>query len=358
MPNGAQRPPVLTAQPQAATRTGVTTGARDAGYVGPHSMVEQLGADRWKGLMGETLAAQDAASKLGSESGVEALLQKQGNAPNSAFDAALINGQGQKGFAQTSKSGAGLVDALGAANTNSQGQWSRLIGDIDKAKWDKKITEEALATNTANANAPGTGQPGAAPTVRPLGPGFNSGFDSYDDFKTKTGVGAGVHGLSQTLDPVSGFMNMLGSEGVYDGNTVSEGFRSGVVKGDLDNQNRMNAFKNIEKDYGPEAAKFLWETMTQGVWDGFGGKKSGAIYKILKDLIEGSIKNGSFKKPTLGSAGGATGSELQTAGYTTGEADQGTTDEEETARTNAYREGWGTEWDKQFREGNRKPVRS
>lgn len=47
--------------------------------------------------------------------------------------------------------------------------------------------------------------------------------------------------------------------------------------------------------------------------------------------------------------------EVKVKGYTEGSAEHGTTAEQETARTNAYMDGWGEEWDRQWREGNKNP---
>ncbi len=91
------------------------------------------------------------SGKLGDETGVQALLQQQGNSPNSAFDAALINGAGNKAFAETAKSGVGLGDSLVANNMGAQDAWKKLTGDIDAAKHDRSATAEADAFNAKQA---------------------------------------------------------------------------------------------------------------------------------------------------------------------------------------------------------------
>lgn len=125
------------------------------GPTGPKDLQESLGANAWSGLLGDTVRAEGSANALGSETGVQALLQQGGNTPNSAFDAALINGQGRKAFDATSKTGAGLSDGLTKAFGDSQNAWSGLLAESKdtkamqaKADFEKKATDEADAFNS------------------------------------------------------------------------------------------------------------------------------------------------------------------------------------------------------------------
>jgi len=99
--------------------------------------------------------------------------------------------------------------------------------------------------------------------------------------------------------------------------------------------------------------------------------------KMLQEYL--SMKNPGFMlrnmREWMKSAGyepgqgqlGTSNSEGQVAGQTSGEntgiqgyggSDTGQTDEDfETARTNAYRDGWGEEFEKQAREGSKSPQR-
>lgn len=346
---GGRQSEALTAL-TAPARTGVKPGATG----GPKSLEASMGATQWQGLMGDAKAADDAKKALGSQTGVQSLLQKQAAGPlaqNGAFDAALVSGAGGEAFRKAGND-AVLQKQLGASNQNAQGRWQGLMGDIDAAAATKKANDEWAANMAAaGAQQPGATTPSDAP--KPKGPGFNSGFENYDDFKKKTGGLTGIHDLSQKLDPVSAAQIEAGKAGKYDGPTVSEGFRGNVAKGDLDNQNRMIAMKELEKEFGAEGAQFIWDTMTQAFWDGMAGKNWGYMYYLMKQMLDGAVANGSFKKPGLDAPGRET--ELQNVGQTTGDDSHGTTAEQETARNQAYNDGWGTQWDEQFRQGNRNP---
>lgn len=370
----AAQQPQLSMVPgqQVGLRTGVTTGARDKGPQGHKSLEDMMGGERWMGLLGDAKKADDSAKALGSEAGVQSLLQKQGAAPNSAFDAALISGAGGAGFRQASKQGQGNLAALGQSNLNSQGQWQRLLGDIGAAQDQKKLHDDVRAQNERNLAASSAATtPAQAPTeTKPnslKGPGFNpgAGDGSYRGFMDTVGKGqfgldsAGIHALSQNLDPVSRAQVEAGKNGTFEGYTVSEQFRSGSAKGDLDNQNRVVAFHEFEKDFGPEAAQFLWDNLNQAVWDGFAGKNWGFIYYTLKQLLEAYKKSGAFKAtmPNPKSEVKGTGTTGETfTDEATGQT-RTTTDEQESARIRAYEEGWGTEWDQQFNSGNDDPQR-
>lgn len=128
---------------------GLTDAARDNGPQGAPDLEQHLGEQAWGKLLGDTAKAQQDATALGSESGVEAMLQKQGAAPNSAFDAALVSGAGGKGFQETAKSAEPLGNQLAGAAKDSQTTWGKLLGDVDKARFDKTATDEA---NTFNSN--------------------------------------------------------------------------------------------------------------------------------------------------------------------------------------------------------------
>ena len=153
-PNGLEQTKAYAA-PQAGNRTGLKPGAVD-GPAGAKDVESYLGADAWSKLMGDTVRAQGDASALGSETGVQGLIQQQAAQPlaqGGAFDAALINGQGQTAFGQTTKAGAGLGDSLLGQSEQSQNAWHTLMGDVNEVKRQNAATAEANATNQANADA-------------------------------------------------------------------------------------------------------------------------------------------------------------------------------------------------------------
>lgn len=337
-------------------QTDVSSGAPKtaaAGLAGGKSLEDQVnkaGAGSWDALLGRADSAQQAADSLGSESGVGALLkQNYGGQSGSAFDSALVGGAGGKQFEQVQKQygGNALDNSLAKGSEAARSRWGQLTGDVNAASSARDA--EINAFQRPMPTEPGEATPYTSNGFKP------EGFESYDDFKTKVGGKAGLHDFGTDISPADAIQKELGKAGLFSGNTVAEEFRKGIgAKDDLDNQNRVNAFKDIESEYGSEAAQYLWQYMTQDIWDGMAGQNAGAITKTLKDLVESAIRGGAIARPTIGNSNKK--SEVQAAGHTAAEPDQGTTAEEETERTNAYRDGWGSAYDEQFRNGNRKPV--
>lgn len=111
--------------------TGKSEGFELSGW---KSLEDQLGKAGWEQLVGDTLRAEEAATALGSEGGVEALLDQQyGNA--TGFDAALVGGAGGDRFrdlAEQYGSGA-LTGALGDAAGAARSGWERLMDDVSSA---------------------------------------------------------------------------------------------------------------------------------------------------------------------------------------------------------------------------------
>lgn len=142
---------------------GVTDAARDKGPQGSPDLHTAVGEEAWSKLSGAADKAQADATALGSESGVQAALQREGT-PASALGAALVNQAGADGFRQTAKDAADLSGKLTAADKTAQSSWGTLLGDVDTARFDKKATDEANAFNyraTPTAIAPGF-RPGPA----------------------------------------------------------------------------------------------------------------------------------------------------------------------------------------------------
>lgn len=113
----------------------VTTGAGLAGSKDLESQFNAAKKGGWDDFLGRALKANEAANNLGTESGVEALLQKQGASPNSAFDAALIGGAGGERFSDLAKQyGGGVLGKdIEAASKEARSQWDALMGDVDSA---------------------------------------------------------------------------------------------------------------------------------------------------------------------------------------------------------------------------------
>jgi hypothetical protein len=168
----------------------------------------------------------------------------------------------------------------------------------------------------------------------------------------------GVHGLAEDLSPVDAGLNALGRAGVYQGGTVAGAFRGatgadGAAGTNMDNQNRQNAFGQISKEYGQAAAQWLWDNMTDGVWNGMNGQNSGAMYKTLKDMVEA---HGGFGGVDKGNGQGNSNSELQDVDKGIDPGDAGGPNGEP-SRNDAARDGWLTEYDEQKRNGVQYPKK-
>lgn len=151
---GPMVPPTQLKPDISEQRTGVTANALNNGPQGPKDLEGMLGQDAWGKLLGGAVKGQADAQALGSETGVQGLIQQRAQAPlaqGGAFDAALEYGQGQKAFGQTAKSGADLVGGVAGANEGAQGSWNRLLGDIGEARRQRDATAEADAFNAAQA---------------------------------------------------------------------------------------------------------------------------------------------------------------------------------------------------------------
>jgi hypothetical protein len=99
---------------------------------GPKDLESAAGSG-WQGLLGDTLKAQQEANALGSETGVQGILQQQQTSPleNTKLDAALINGQGAPGFEKLAQQYGGnqLMQNVANAEQSSQDKWNQLLGD-------------------------------------------------------------------------------------------------------------------------------------------------------------------------------------------------------------------------------------
>jgi hypothetical protein len=347
----------------------------------------QLGKEGWEKLLADTMKAGETANALGSESGVEALLDKQG--PATAFDAALISGSGGQQFRDLSEQygGGQLLKELAGANRDAQGNWQRLMGDVDAASAARDAEIGAaqrpwLDDGGAVDVGPATDAP------KPTGYGYQpGGFQSYEEFRDALMVGGGIHGVGEGISPADALLNKLGEAGLYQGQTVAGTFRNQFAGGDsmdgiagsLDNQNRFKAFENVEKMYGKAAAQYLWNWMTEGIWNGMAGQNSGAMYKTFADLIELAIEQGALVRDKNGFLREAETPQVKAAREakeaafnkskdiqnqrTSGQSVQGAdgtaremSPQQAWLRGQAEQQGWLDEWERQFLSGVDEPV--
>ncbi len=110
----------------------VTGVAVANGPSGAHDLESSMEPSAWDALTGKITNADAEATQLGSESGVQALLSQMGGQPATGFDAALINGTGQKGFGEAArKFGNGVLTGQQANSEQaSQDAWAKLTGNI------------------------------------------------------------------------------------------------------------------------------------------------------------------------------------------------------------------------------------
>jgi hypothetical protein len=142
---------------------------------GPQNLEQAAGSQAWSQLMGDTSKASDEANALGSQAGVEGLLQQQAYSPtNSAFDAALINGSGGPQFRSLAHQygGDALEKNVGNAEQAAQDRWKQLQGDVD--------TRQAFDAAAANAPVPGAPAVAQATSTTPASPGGPPTEDGFD----------------------------------------------------------------------------------------------------------------------------------------------------------------------------------
>lgn len=248
-------------RPSTTTANSALTGAKD--------LEGQVGSDAWSKLMGDTVGAQSAANSLGSNEGVQALLQQQGARPATGFDSALLSGAGT-GFGDVAQKygGSKLTGALAGANTDAQNRWAKLQGDVKKtgAGVDQAILD-------ANKNIDPNAKPDAAPDAAPVasttpqdGSGWhpdgttdlNSFLTGGDARDAASAVGMGLSPLDQIWQSIPG----LGSESI---SQKGANYFTGGGAGHPENITRQ-ALSSVSASYGKEAAEYLWNHMTPDMW--------------------------------------------------------------------------------------------
>lgn len=280
----APRPQVM-APARHETRTGLTQGA----VAGPKNLEQMMGADPWAKLMGQTGKAQAESAALGSQTGVQALLQQNGPSPDSAFDAALIGGAGRKQFGETAKAGEGLDDSLTAANTGAQDAWHRLMGDIEGRDRDAKATAEADAFNAQSGKDQQSRDADAAANRKELETArtnFANGIAAYSVASRSPG---GEQGAVNGLGTSKQFIDALKSGAQY-GDGVKWENTPGV-------QEQMDAASKA-LGLSPDALAKYFERMSSAEWLDFW------LLGVVPPWMEGATtfgygKPGGWKSPYL-----------------------------------------------------------
>jgi hypothetical protein len=168
-------------------------GAANKAANGPKDLEQSLGEAKWNSLLGETTKAQQEANALGSESGVQGLLQQGQSSPeqNTAFDAALINGQGGPQFRDLAQKYGGNQLEQGVVNADQKAQdaWKQLQGDVDaRAAWDASAQKAPSAAGTVSQLAPVGATMAAAPTdPNAANDGFDLATQKYGEERSKSG---------------------------------------------------------------------------------------------------------------------------------------------------------------------------
>lgn len=199
-----QQTPGMSAMQTQVRSQNLTPNVAANGSPTPQDLETEMGPAAWSSLMGNVTRAQGEAGALGSETGVQSLIQSGQSAPeNTAFDAALINGAGGPGFYNLSNKygGSQLTDAVTNAEQNSQNEWGQLQGDITQRQaWDKAAAAAAAAQQAAPAAAtPAPASPYYIPTVgpdntgtSPINQGIGNDLNGIDAFLRGGGIGTTV----------------------------------------------------------------------------------------------------------------------------------------------------------------------
>ncbi len=321
---------------------------------GSKDLEQQVGAEPWAKLLGQTGRADAEAKALGSTTGVQGLIQDRASQPlaqNGAFDAALESQAGAEGFGALNKQfGDGqLLKGLSDANTEAQGRWSKLTGDIDAAK---KAKGEAQAPEEVAAAVDES--PGAKDLHDLL-----YGADGKDFFSD-------MHQAGLSFSPADWGAIALGESGTDTPMPTEEfvnaatGSIAGQMKSSWPAGKFQLAWQRIASQYPPEALAallkafsadnkaMLQQYLTQMKNPGFMARnmrawmeKAGFKQRGAKDNIH-EVRSADAKGETFTDTHGQ---------------QRTTSDEQETARLRAYREGWGSKWDQQFADGNDEPSR-
>lgn len=330
--------------------------------LGAHDLEGAAGAEAWQQLLGDTVKATDEANALGSEGGVQALLQRDQTTPigDSAFDAALLEGQGQRGFQDVARQYGGdklKQDVVDAENASQQ-RWAQLQGDIARY--------QALhAPHDAEAQAGGDAAPADDTATTPEE--YQGSINDVLFGDGATAFWSDLHKAGLTLSPADQGSIAAADALNQDLPMPTEAFVSAAT-GAIAKETSSSwpaakvkmAYDRLASEYDPPALHALLGAL----------KNNPAMLNqylhmtnpgFMMHQMRQWLASAGFQKR----AGGPHGNQHETRGTgATGETytDAGgqqrtTTDEQETQRLQAYREGWGQDWDDQFNSGVDAPSR-
>lgn len=316
---------------------------KDAKYTGPNDLT---GLSGYAGLAKKVGEAQDMATNVsGGATGLAAQVNKEtGLSPTQSAASAFYMGVNNPKL-RAAKNFTNLQSSLAEANSRAMGVSSlaRQTATQGRNNYDQ-FNQKLDAKNAALANAP---------TPKKKGDGKVNG-QNLKEFLGTTDMGT-VHQAGMALSPVDWAARGLGEAGVYSGQLPSEmysgGFTGGAQGNNWNTGDLRSAMQDIQNEYGGEAAEAYWQAASEnpGMLDAFAGMNPGAIRRQIRQWMEsaGYSKRDKSKDHT----------QIRSEGNG-GNAEAGTSDDQEAARIQAYKDGWGSSWDEQWRNGNKNPEKT
>ncbi len=224
------------------------------GPQGPKDLQSSMSPDAWAGLTGQISKANEEASALGKESGVQALLSQNSGAPATGFDAALVGGSGQQqGFGQTARQfgNFALPQQLLNSEQGSQDAWSRMT---DQAAQGRAAEKQRAANAQRDAdNARGVvdlQQPAAPVAAGPTAPSFDD-LTKNDTTHTATWDDVGRAGATNNISKISDWTGLTsggkdgpGGPGQDAWQLVRDQFLKGSGLSDADQSRYWDDFRN------------------------------------------------------------------------------------------------------------------
>lgn len=358
----AAPPPLSDADRQAAL-----TQEAMGGGVGPHDLEGSAGQQAWAQLLGDTIRGEQEANALGSEKGVQALLQRDNPYAdeNSAFDAALLEGPGQRQFRDLSRQyGQGsMEDAVVKAEQASQDKWKQLQGDIDARKKREAAAKAAADQGQAAPQPEAQHPPEEAGTVTgDNGDKLNIHSVLFGD--NQPDAWSVMHEAGISMSPADQLDITAAEASDTDIPLPTEAYVSAVA-GPAAAQTKSSwpaakvemAFGRVASHWPSQGLQALLLAMKRDpamLRTYLNMKNPGYMSKQMSKWLaaHGYQQRGDHDNihETRGLGYGSTYADSQGRQHTT-------TDEQESARVIAYREGWGQSWDDQFNNGNDDPQR-
>lgn len=328
---------------------------------GAKDLETQAGADAWAKLLGQTKKAGDEANALGTTTGVQGLIQDRSSQPlaqNGAFDAALEQQAGGEGFQQLNKQyGNGqLLNQLAQADAAAQERWQKLLGD-QKA--------QQGAQRGAPVEPPGP-QGQAAPSDQPTS--IDEVLFSGDNAQAGSQFWSDFHQAGLSLSPAD-WASIAAGEAGADAPMATEAYVSAatsplaaVMRGAWPAAKVKWAFNMVDDQFGQDAMQALAKALRDDP-----KMKSQYLHMnnpgfMARNMRAWLLDHGFSRKSFDQKPGAHDESHVQQTA--TGQSfvdkhgqQRTTTDAQEIARNQAYREGWGQSWDDQFADGNDEPSK-